>query len=241
MTEENTKVNKNLRLKNLCKYYTEAGRKVEIVHNLNVEFFQREVIALIGKSGSGKTTILNLISGIDRPDSGEVWIGDTLLTELSEKALTMMRRNRVGIVFQFFNLIPTLTVIENVTLPSELNGSNNSKNSVVAEELLVRVGLGNRLNSYPDVLSGGEQQRVAIARALVNDPDVILADEPTGNLDEDTAGEILKLLLEVARESGKTMIIATHSNEIIHYADKVYTVHNGSLILEDFNTKTKLK
>ena len=230
MPIENSDININLRFVNLSKFYTEAGRKIEIIDNLNAEFNQGEVVALIGKSGSGKTTLLNLISGIDSPDSGEIWLGNTLLTKLSEEELTLIRRNRVGIVFQFFNLIPTLNVIENVSLPRELNGSQDIDPRAIAEELLTRVGLGDRLNSYPDVLSGGEQQRVAIARALINDPDIILADEPTGNLDEDTAKEILELILEVTRESEKTLIMATHSNEVINYADKVYTIHNGNLI-----------
>ncbi|MGB2692411.1 MAG: ABC transporter ATP-binding protein [Thermodesulfobacteriota bacterium] len=230
MSIQNSKAAISLCLKNLSKSYSEAGREIEIIGNINGEFNQGEVVALVGKSGCGKTTLLNLISGIDRPDNGEIWIGNTLLNDLSEEELTLIRRNRVGIVFQFFNLIPTLNVIENVSLPRELNGSNDSQSESIAKDLLTRVGLGDRLNSYPDVLSGGEQQRVAIARALINDPDLILADEPTGNLDDDTAKEILELLLSVARDTGKTMIMATHSNEVISYADKVYTIHNGSLI-----------
>lgn len=230
MSIENSKAAISLSLKNLSKFYSEAGRKIEILGNINAEFNQGEVVALVGKSGCGKTTLLNLISGIDRPDNGEICIGNTLLNDLSEEELTLIRRNRVGIVFQFFNLIPTLNVMENVSLPRELNASNDSQSESIAKDLLTRVGLGDRLNSYPDVLSGGEQQRVAIARALINDPDIILADEPTGNLDDDTAKEILELLLSVARDTGKTMIMATHSNEVINYADKVYTIHNGSLI-----------
>jgi len=232
MSEEHPDKNINIRLKNLNKSYQEAGKKFEIIENLSANFNHNEIVALIGKSGSGKTTLLNLISGIDRPDSGEVWIGDTLLNGMPEKELTLIRRNRIGIVFQFFNLIPTLTVLENVRLPRDLNSGQKLQSTVDAGELLSMVGLGDRLNSYPDVLSGGEQQRVAIARALINDPDVILADEPTGNLDEETAGEVLKLLLTLARETGKTMIIATHSNEIIQFADTVYSVHNGKLIPE---------
>lgn len=230
MTKNNNHNNVSLRFINLSKFYLEAGRRVEIIEDINAEFQQGEVVALIGKSGSGKTTLLNLVSGIDRPDGGEVWIGNKLLNDLTEEQLTLIRRNKIGIVFQFFNLIPTLSVIENVRLPKDLNGSNDSESISRAEKLLKRVGLGERLNSYPDVLSGGEQQRVAIARALINDPDIIIADEPTGNLDEDTAKEVLELLLEVTRESGKTMIMATHSTEIINYADKVYTIHNGKLI-----------
>ncbi|MCK5392363.1 MAG: ABC transporter ATP-binding protein [Deltaproteobacteria bacterium] len=232
MSKGNSKRHIKLLLKNLCKYYQEAGGKIDILDNIDAEFYQGEVVALVGKSGTGKTTLLNLISGIDNPDSGEVWIGETLITGLSEDQLTLIRRNQVGIVFQFFNLIPTLSVIENVALPSELNRLGSNKSRLRAQQLLERVNLGDRLNSYPDVLSGGEQQRVAIARALINDPDLILADEPTGNLDDETAKEILDLLLSVAREAGKTMIIATHSLEIINYADQVYTIHNGKLFSE---------
>ncbi len=232
MSKENPKKRVKLRLKHLCKHYREAGGRIDILDNLDAEFYQGEVVALVGKSGSGKTTLLNLISGIDYPDSGEIWIGGTLTAGLSEDQLTLIRRNQVGIVFQFFNLIPTLSVIENVTLPSELNGSNVRESRQRAQELLERVDLGGRLNSYPDVLSGGEQQRVAIARALINNPDLILADEPTGNLDDETAKEILSLLLSVARREGKMMIIATHSLEIINFADRVYTIHNGKLFAE---------
>lgn len=232
MTIQKSKDSISLRLLNLTKSYFEAGRKVEIIDNVNAEFKEGEIAALIGKSGCGKTTLLNLISGIDRPDAGEIWIRTTLLNDLSEQDLTLIRRNRIGIVFQFFNLIPTLNVFENVSLPSELNGSAVGQVKSRAQELLNNVGLGKRLNSYPDVLSGGEQQRVAIARALINDPDLILADEPTGNLDDDTAEEILELLVTVARDSGKTLIMATHSNEVINYADKVYTIHNGQLVNE---------
>jgi len=232
MSKENSKKHIKLRLKNLCKYYQEAGIRVDIIDNLDAEFHEGDIIALVGKSGSGKTTLLNLISGIDSPNSGEIWIGETLISGLSQNQLTLIRRNQVGIVFQFFNLIPTLSVIENVALPGELNGTSRRDSRIYAGKLLERVGLGDRLYSYPDVLSGGEQQRVAIARALINDPDLILADEPTGNLDDETAKEILDLLLEVTREAGKTIIIATHSLEIINYADLVYTMHNGKLFSE---------
>ncbi len=147
MSKENSKRHIKLRLKNLCKYYQEAGAIINIIDNIDAEFYQGEIIALVGKSGSGKTTLLNLISGIDYPDSGEVWIGETLLSGLSEDQLTLIRRNQVGIVFQFFNLIPTLSVIENVALPCELNGTNSQESRVRAGELLEKVNLGDRLNS----------------------------------------------------------------------------------------------
>jgi len=155
MSKGNSKRHIKLLLKNLCKYYQEAGGKIDILDNIDAEFYQGEVVALVGKSGTGKTTLLNLISGIDYPDSGEVWIGETLITGLSEDQLTLIRRNQVGIVFQFFNLIPTLSVIENVALPSELNRLGGNRGRLRAQQLLERVNLGDRLNSYPDVLSGG--------------------------------------------------------------------------------------
>ncbi|MEM7008247.1 MAG: ABC transporter ATP-binding protein [Thermodesulfobacteriota bacterium] len=232
MSKQKDNNNLSLRLTGLSKQYQEAGKVVSIISNLDAQFEQGEIAALIGKSGSGKTTLLNLISGIDRPDNGEVWIGNTLLNSLSDEELTLIRRNRVGIVFQFFNLIPTLSVIENVTLPSELNGESASSVNNRALKLLERVSLADRKDAFPDILSGGEQQRVAIARALINDPDLLLADEPTGNLDDETAHDILELLIKISRDTQKTMIIATHSTEIINYADKVYTMHNGSLSSE---------
>ena len=228
MPENNTKM-PELKIIKLCKFYEEAGKRLDIIDNLDAEFYRGDIIALLGKSGSGKTTLLNLISGIDRADSGEIWIGDNQITGFNEDELTLLRRNHLGIIFQFFNLIPTLNVLENVSLPGELDSSNSSKVRVRAEELLTRVGLGDRLHTYPDVLSGGEQQRVAIARALINNPKIILADEPTGNLDEDTAKDILVLLIDITHESDKTMIIATHSAEIVNYAHQVYTIHNGKL------------
>lgn len=219
-----------LRLKGVSKHFEEGGKRVDILEDVNAEIYNGELVSLLGKSGSGKTTLLNIISGIDSPDGGEVLIGDTSLSRLSEEELTLFRRSHIGLVFQFFHLIPTLSVIENVALPGELNGLTRAECRRKAAGLLERVSLVERSDSYPDRLSGGEQQRVAIARALVNDPDLILADEPTGNLDEDTSGEVLSLLLNLVREAGKTMIIATHSAEITKFSDAVYTIHNGRLI-----------
>ncbi len=222
--------NVKLRLERLSKFYVEGGGRVNILNDVSAEFHEGELVSIIGKSGSGKSTLLNLISGIDSPDSGEILIGQTSLTRLSEDERTLFRRRNIGLVFQFFNLIPTLTVIENVALPSELDGRTRSESRAKAGELLKKVSLFDRQDSYPDLLSGGEQQRVAIARALINDPDLILADEPTGNLDEDTARDVLDLLLRLVREAGRTMIIATHSLEITGYSDAVYTIHNGTLV-----------
>lgn len=212
---------------NVDKSYIEADKEHKIIHKLNAEFYEGEFTALLGKSGSGKSTLLNLLSGIDKVQSGEIFINNVCITKLSENDRTLFRRNNIGIVFQFFNLIPTLNVLENVLLPLELSGKKNQKNSAI--EILEKVGLKNRLKAMPDKLSGGEQQRIAIARALINEPCIVLADEPTGNLDEETGIIVLELLLELTGKSGKTLIMATHSQEIISYADKVYSIHNHNL------------
>lgn len=219
-----------IRLEALSKSYTEAGQRRTVLDELTQEFYQGEFVCLLGKSGSGKSTLLNLISGIDAPSNGHVVINDgtndVRITALSERQRTLFRREHIGIVFQFFNLIPTLTVLENVTLPLELAGSSDIAQ---ATELLARVGLGDRLNTYPDKLSGGEQQRVAIARALAHDPLLVLADEPTGNLDEDTGDTVLDLLLELTRDTGKTLFMATHAPEVAEQADRVLHLVHGKL------------
>lgn len=222
-----------IRLEALSKSYQEAGHSRSILDELNREFYAGEFICLLGKSGSGKSTLLNLISGIDAPSRGHVVIyngsSDVRLTALNEQQRTLFRRQHIGIVFQFFNLIPTLTVVENVTLPLELAGRYKGAQAS-AKALLTRVGLGDRLKTYPDKLSGGEQQRVAIARALVHDPLLVLADEPTGNLDEDTGESILHLLLELTRGAGKTLLMATHAPEIAQQADQVMHLIHGKLV-----------
>jgi putative ABC transport system ATP-binding protein len=224
-----------IRLERLSKSYTEAGQTRVVLDELNREFAAGEFICLLGKSGSGKSTLLNLISGIDAPSSGHVIIRDgareITLTALSEHQRTLFRRRQIGIVFQFFNLIPTLTVLENVMLPLELAGGQPQLRQRAAQ-LLARVGLGNRLATYPDKLSGGEQQRVAIARALAHDPLLVLADEPTGNLDDDTGVTVLNLLLELTRDAGKTLIMATHAAEVAAQADRVLHLVHGKLIAD---------
>lgn len=230
-----------VRLERLSKSYAEADTTRLILDELNQSFDEGEFICLLGKSGSGKSTLLNLISGIDEPSSGDVFIRDVnssgvsgepdfvSITGLSERKRTLFRRQHIGIVFQFFNLIPTLSVLENVTLPLELAGASQDEveNAV---HLLERVGLADRLATYPDKLSGGEQQRVAIARALVHDPLLILADEPTGNLDEETGDTVLDLLLELTRDSGKTLIMATHAADVAAQANRVLHLVQGKLV-----------
>jgi putative ABC transport system ATP-binding protein len=192
-------------------------------------FGQGEFVALLGRSGSGKSTLLNVVSGIDRPDAGQVWINGQELTGMGERERTLFRRRHIGFVFQFFNLIPTLTVLENVTLPAELNGSNPRFARAAAEPLLDAVGLLDRASAYPDKLSGGEQQRIAIARALVHDPLLVLADEPTGNLDENTGESVLDLLDRLTRRAGKNLIMVTHSAESAARADRVFHLRDGKM------------
>lgn len=236
-----------VRLEKLSKSYVEADTHRLILDELNQAFNEGEFICLLGKSGSGKSTLLNLISGIDEPSSGDVYIRNfsnsggqpngqldngaefVSITGLSERKRTLFRRQHIGIVFQFFNLIPTLSVLENVTLPLELAGA--AQDDVAnAVQLLERVGLADRVDTYPDKLSGGEQQRVAIARALVHDPLLILADEPTGNLDEETGDTVLDLLLELTRDSGKTLIMATHAADVAEQANRVLHLVQGKLV-----------
>jgi len=222
-----------IRLQKLYKVYNEAGEDRVILNELNREFYEGEFVCLLGRSGSGKSTLLNLISGIDAPTRGHVSIHadneEVDITALSEHRRTLFRRRHIGIVFQFFNLIPTLTVEENVTLPLELASARGDLTEQAAT-LLEQVGLGDRLATYPDKLSGGEQQRVAIARALIHDPLLILADEPTGNLDVGTGESILKTLLTLTRDAGKTLFMATHAPEIAQQADRVLYLEHGKLV-----------
>ncbi len=221
-----------LKLENLGKSFHDGDKKFHIINNMNASFPAGAITAIIGRSGSGKTTLLNLISGIDEPDSGAVLIAGSSITGQTEEERTRFRRRHIGFIFQFFNLIPTLTVEENILFPLELNGILDEKNRAWARQLINQVGLGGRDKSYPDRLSGGEQQRVAIARALVHRPRLILADEPTGNLDQETGREILDLMIGLTRELSGTMIMVTHSLEFAGRADHIFTLQDGGLEAE---------
>jgi putative ABC transport system ATP-binding protein len=213
----------------VCRRFREGEREHIVLDGLDLDICRGETVALRGRSGSGKSTLLNLIGGIDAPDSGTVTVTGTELTGLSERDRTLFRRARIGFVYQAFNLVPTLDVADNVRLVLELNGVPARQASTRIEELLFAVGLAERAASYPDVLSGGEQQRVAIARALAHRPAVLLADEPTGNLDDATAAGVLALLDELVRDSGHTMLIATHSATVAARCDRVLDLHAGRL------------
>ena len=223
-----------IRLRDLTKVYEEGARTRSVFRGLNVQVAAGECVVLLGRSGSGKSTLLNLIGGIDLPTGGEVLVRvdgrEVSLTRLSERERTLFRRARIGFIFQFSNLIPTLTVEENVRLPLELNGHGRAAQAERAANLLAAVGLADRGASFPDRLSGGEQQRVAIARALVHDPVLLLADEPTGNLDIETGRTVLDLLDRLVRQRGKTLVMVTHSPEVIGVADRVLTMRDGRLV-----------
>ncbi|BAW80316.1 ABC transporter ATP-binding protein [Candidatus Nitrosoglobus terrae] len=218
-----------LELIKLSKSYWEGGKKHRVLYDLTATIQQGECVVLLGRSGSGKSTLLNLIAGIDFPDSGKININGIEITQLSEETRTLLRRRYIGFIFQSFNLIPTLTVEENLLLPLELNGQNNSVNREYVRNLLQEVGLLARSHSAP----GGEQQRVAIARALVHAPSLILADEPTGNLDLETGRRVLTLLDRLTKQAGKTLIMVTHSLEVVGQADRILRVESGGLVAEE--------
>jgi putative ABC transport system ATP-binding protein len=216
-----------LEIRNLSKSFREGEQLREVLKGCSLTVPRGEFTAVVGKSGTGKSTLLNLISGIDRPDEGSITIRGRELTALEERERTLFRRREIGFVFQFFNLIPTLTTVENVSLPLELTGSSLGESQNRAGELLEQVGLGDRLETFPDRLSGGEQQRVAIARALVHDPLLVLADEPTGNLDEETGGAVLELLRNLTGRVGRNLIMVTHSLETAAGADRIVELRDG--------------
>lgn len=222
--------NSFLLINNLSKTYLEGGDRRIILDQASLEVPGGQFLAVLGKSGSGKTTLLNIISGIDKADSGQVYLDGVCLTSMNEAERTLFRRKQIGFVFQFFNLIPTLTVWENLTLPLDLNGLSSNGWRQRAEGLLAEVGLLDRKNVYPDRLSGGEQQRVAIARALVHDPAIVLADEPTGNLDDENGKTVMNLLDRLTRGMGKNIILVTHSPEAAAFADRLVYLREGKFI-----------
>ena len=217
-----------LELQGLYKSYFDGSGDHHILKGADLNMENGETVAVLGSSGSGKSTLLNLIAGIDLPDQGEVRIDGKSLGQMSEKNRTLLRRRTMGFVFQSFNLIPTLNVYENLMLPLELN--QISKNTGIIKQMLEALGLKGREESHPDRLSGGEQQRVAIARALMHQPSLLLADEPTGNLDAETSQETLKLINHLVHRSRTTMIMATHSHEVIEWVDRVLGIEDGKLI-----------
>jgi putative ABC transport system ATP-binding protein len=219
-----------IELRQVSKSYAAADRGPSVLDGVDISIAQGEFVVLVGRSGSGKSTLLNLIGAIDVPTAGEIFIDGVELGSLDESARALMRRRQLGFVFQFFNLIPTLTVTENLLLPLELNGRTGAAASRRVSDLLAEIGLVDRADRFPDELSGGEQQRVAIARAIVHEPRIALADEPTGNLDLETAHDVIGLLDRLCRDAGLTLVMATHSREVIGLADRVLTIRAGRVI-----------
>jgi putative ABC transport system ATP-binding protein len=217
-------------LRAVTKTYREGDGERVVFRDADAVVQAGEIAVLVGRSGSGKSTLLNLVAGIDLPTAGAVLVDGTDLGRLSEAGRTRLRRRHIGFVFQSFNLIPVLTAEENVLLPLELNGRAGAAGRARARALLERVGLADRGASFPDRLSGGEQQRLAIARAVAHEPPLVLADEPTGNLDAETAAQVVELLDELARERGATVIMVTHSRELIGAADRVFAVDHARLV-----------
>ena len=219
-----------VRATDLRKVFRMGDTVVSAVAGVDITVERGELVAILGASGSGKSTLLGLLGGLDTPSSGRIEIGGVDITHMSENRLADIRNRKIGFVFQFFNLIPTLTALENVELPIQFSRNGRNFPRRRAEELLSLVGLSDRLNHRPGQLSGGEQQRVAIARALANSPDLILADEPTGNLDTTTGQTVLQALIDVRRETGTTLIIVTHDTHVADLADRVLTMQDGAFV-----------
>ena len=220
-----------IKIKDLTKKYDSFGTEITALGGVNLTFNDGELVAIIGESGSGKTTLLNQLCGMDVPDKGEIIIDGINLTKLSSNELCKMRRSKIGVVYQFYNLIPELNIRDNITLPVELDGGNVDENEL--SEILKTVGLFGRERDFPSALSGGQQQRVAIARALFQKPSLILADEPTGNLDEKNSEDILGLLCKLNEEKKITVIIVTHSKVVADRTKRLISLKNGQVISDE--------
>lgn len=216
-----------IRIENITKKYENSNRTITALDRINLEILDGEFVAIMGKSGSGKSTLLNLLSGMDKPNRGNLYLDGICINDLKGGELAKLRRRKVGVIYQFYNLIPELNVRDNVTLPVELDGKSPDESRL--SEILLRVGLEGRDRDFPSALSGGQQQRVAIARALFEEPSVILADEPTGNLDEENTREILALLEELNKEEGITVIVVTHSKTVADRAKRLITLKEGRI------------
>lgn len=213
--------------------YQQGTNAGNVINNVNASFPRNQVLALVGESGSGKSTLLNLISGLEPLQIGDIEVFGTSTKSLSERQRTLLRRARIGFIYQSFNLIPTLTVFENTALPLVLNKFNAEQQRAIVLDLLERVGLATKANDFPDRLSGGEQQRVAIARAIAHQPDLILADEPTGNLDAQSGRQVLDTLLELVADQQSTLLLVTHSKEVSAQAQSIWTLQDGELSQHD--------
>lgn len=222
-----------LRVQQVEKSYTTGATRQTVLRGISLTIQRGERVALLGQSGSGKSTLLNLIAGIDTFDNGEIIVDTQAMSRLSEKQRTQFRRQHVGYIYQSFNLIQTLSAIENIQLPLQLNGQSGQRVQRAAAAMLERVGLAQRANAFPDQLSGGEQQRVAIARAMVHRPSLVLADEHTGNLDADTGQRMMQLFNDIAQETNQTVVMVTHSNAVAATASRVLSIKDGAISPSD--------
>ena len=209
-----------------------GGQTVTILEDVTVQIPEKQTVAIVGPSGSGKSTLLGLLAGLDRPTSGTIWLNGVEITALGEKAMARLRLANVGYIFQSFHLIPTLTALENVSIPLELAGDRHARQR--AGELLRAVGLGHRVSHYPVQLSGGEQQRVAVARAFACRPPILLADEPTGNLDSSTGQQVIELIMALHRDAGTTLVLVTHDQQLAASMERVITIRDGKIASDQF-------
>ncbi len=222
-----------LKVENLCKTYGKGENEVKAVNNVSFKVEKGEFVAIIGASGSGKSTLLHLLGGVDRPTSGKVYIDGKDIYTLNNDNLAIFRRRQIGLIYQFYNLIPTLNVEENITLPCRLDGKEVDKKRL--EEVLNTLKLSNRKNHLPNQLSGGQQQRVSIGRAIINEPAIMLADEPTGNLDSKASEEVISLLRLSNKKFNQTVIVITHDEKIALEADRIITIDDGKIIKDERN------
>lgn len=225
-----------LQCQNLRKLFKDAGKPVEVFTDINLEVSKGETIAIVGRSGTGKSTLLQLMGGLDKATSGKVFINGTDFEKLDEKQRSKVRNSSLGFIYQFHHLLPEFTALENVCIPLVIAGNNIAKAQAKASQILEKAGLAERLTHKVSQLSGGERQRVAIARALVTEPDCVLADEPTGNLDGQTADQVFEMMLSLNREQGTSLVIVTHDLALANRMDKVYVLQNGVLVLRGQET-----
>jgi putative ABC transport system ATP-binding protein len=222
---------KILKIHELEKTYTSGSKEITVLHNISFEIEKGDTFSIVGPSGSGKTTLLGLCAGLDNPDSGTIELCGHNLKDLNEDERAQLRNKEVGFIFQNFQLLPTLTALENVIVPLELQGDKNA--AQVGMELLNKVGLSNRFHHYPSQLSGGEQQRVALARAFSSSPSILFADEPTGNLDEETGEKVIQLLFELNKEAGTTLVIISHDLELAHRTQQILRLKGGKIMTNE--------
>ncbi len=228
-------MSKILKISNLEKKYKSGVKDLTVISDINFEVEKGSILSIVGPSGSGKTTLLGLCAGLDNPTSGTVTLCNNNLNDLDEDQRASLRNKEVGFIFQNFQLLPTLTALENVIVPLELQGVSNPKQT--GENLLNKVGLSNRMEHYPSQLSGGEQQRVAIARAFANNPSILFADEPTGNLDEETGEKVIQLLFELNKQIGTTLVIITHDLELANRTQQIIRLKGGKIIANEKTTE----